>query len=294
MEGQHVHVKKRSRTVWFVLGAVVILAIAGYGYYWLTGSPTRAAFLNVEEGQVQVDQGSGWVSAMDDLELKRSDKVRTLEGKATIVLFESVLVSLDENTEVSIDSLVKEKVSVKQEKGSTWNKFTGLSGVQSYEVTTPNTVATVRGTAFGVDTAEEDDIMVGEGNVGVASDGEEATVAAFEKVSKKKGSKFNKAELSKADKVRMKKHVARHVDRLKKLRWGELKKKKPLVEKLKAKYQVTDSDIQKFFEDVDAGRKDDATIMEKVPVNSEAVQKIKRLDDQIKKEQRFLASLGDA
>lgn len=295
MEGQHtVHVKKRSRTLWFVLGALVILALVGGGYYWLIGSPTRTAFLNIEEGQVEVNQGSSWLPAVDDMDLKRSDKVRTLNGQATIVLFESILVSLDENTEVSIDSLVKEKVSVKQESGSTWNKFTGLSGVQSYEVITPNTVATVRGTAFGVDTAEEDNILVGEGNVGVASGGEEASVAAFEKVSKKKGSKFNKAEWSKDDKVKIKKKVIRHIERLKKLRWAELGKKKPLVDKLKAKYQVTDADIQKFFEDVDAGKKDDAVVLNKVPVKSESLVKIKSLDDQIKKELKFAESLGHA
>ncbi|MEK6963782.1 MAG: FecR domain-containing protein [Nanoarchaeota archaeon] len=294
MEGQHhVQVNKRSRTVWFVLGAIVILALVGGGYYWLTGSPTRTAFLNIEEGKVEVNQGSSWVSAVDNMDLKPSDKVRTLDGKATIVLFESILVSLDENTEVSIDSLVKEKVSVKQESGSTWNKFTGLSGVQSYEVTTPNTVATVRGTAFGVDTASEDNILVGEGNVGVSSDGEETSVAAFEKVAKKKGEKLKKGEWSKEDKVKMKKHVLRHVERLKKLRAAELQKKQLLVDKLKAKYQVTDADIQKFFEDVDAGKRDDALVLDKVPIKSESLVKIKHLDDQIKKEQRLLVSLGD-
>ncbi|HLD05044.1 MAG TPA: FecR domain-containing protein [Candidatus Nanoarchaeia archaeon] len=288
--GEHHPLKKRSRTVWFVVGALVILAALGYAYYWTTGSPTRTAFLNVESGVVEVDQGKGWLPARDGMDLKKSDKVRTLDGQATIVIFESILVSLDENTEVLVDSLIKEKVAIQQQKGSTWNKVTGLSGVQSYEVSTPNTVATVRGTAFGVDTGAEDSIAVGEGNVGVSSGGQEENVAAFEKVFGKKGN-LAKKEWSADDKVKFKKRLTRHLVHLKKLRWAELEKKRPLVEKLKAKYKVTDVDIKKFFEDVDAGKQDDTKIIDKVPLNSEAVHKIKRLNDQIKKEQRLLSSL---
>ena len=295
MEPKHPaeHPKKRSRTVWFVLGAVVVLAAVFGAYSWLTSSPTRTAFLNVEEGQVDVDQGQGWHSATDNMDLSLNDKVRTLQGKATVVLFESILVTLDDNTEVSIASLAKEKAAIKQEKGSTWNKFMGLSGVQGFEVATPNTVATVRGTAFGVDTGKEDEVLVGEGDVGVASEGDQISVGAFEKVAKKKGAKFAKKEWSAEDKARVKKRIQRHIHHLKKLRWAELGKKQLVVNKLKAKYGVSDADIQKFFDDVDAGKREDQVVLDKVPVKSESLVKIKRLDDQVKKELRFLKSLGD-
>lgn len=286
--------KKPSRSLWFIVGAIIVLAVVGGAYHWLTSSPTRAAFLNLEEGAVEVDQGSGWETALDDMSLGLSDKVRTLQGKATILLFESILISLDENTEVSIAALAKDKSSIKQEKGSTWHKFTSLAGVQSYEVVTPTTVATVRGTSFGVDTLEDgDDILVGEGSVGVASEGEQAQLSEFEKIVKKKGSKFDKKAWSLDDKKRLKRQATKHIQHLKNLRKAELKKKHQLMQWAKKKYRLSDADVDKFFDDVDAGKRNDEEVLSKVPIKSESLAKIKRLDDQIKKEQKFLQSLGD-
>ena len=144
--------KKNKKLAYIILGiAAVIIIIAIFGYFKITGSPTVAAFLNIYKGNVQVDHGSGWTSAQDGMNLAEQDHVKTLQdSEAAVVLHESVIVNLAPDTELFIKDLTKEHMKVEQPSGSTWNKFTGIAGVEGYSVETPTTVATVRGTGFEV------------------------------------------------------------------------------------------------------------------------------------------------
>jgi hypothetical protein len=113
------------------------------------------------------------------MELSLEDKVRTKDdGSAVIVMYESILVELDANTEVSIEQLSKDKVKLNQQSGSTWNKFAAISGIKSFEVETPTTVATVRGTEFWVDM---DSVGVDEGQVDATMKGKLLRLAAGRK-----------------------------------------------------------------------------------------------------------------
>jgi len=214
-----------------IIGIVaVVVILAGYFYFQITGSTTVVAFLNVGEGSVQVNQGKGWVAATDEMKLGLNDRVKTLEdGYASVVLFESTIISLEPATEVLIQNLEKAEQRIRQEAGSTWNKFTGLAGVEGLSVETPTTVATVRGTSFGVTMHS---VMVGEGEVEVEMEGEKMMVGAEEKVvmeEKMVDGKMVRRAVKKAftegDRERTLPKMQRSVRVMQKMRKMEIKKK---------------------------------------------------------------------
>ena len=150
-------------------------------YNSVASDKIEPAFLTVESGTVQLDSGAGYNTVTGEVILSLNDKVKTLDGTATITLYETIITELEPNTEVSISTLAENNVKINQNSGSTWSKFTTITGIDSYEVETPTTVATVRGTAFGVN-VEEDAVLVGEGNVNVEKGGRVVSLNQFEKL----------------------------------------------------------------------------------------------------------------
>lgn len=158
---------------------IVVLLVIGIAAFFVLGpllKKTSAAVLIVNQGRVQVDSGNGWQAAESGMTVYQGTKVKTLEGaKASLVLFGSSVVRLGEATEVSLDSIVEEagsvSVSIEQATGKTWSQVLQLSGIKEFEIQTPTTVATVRGTNFGVLLAEgnETSVVVDNGTVNVDS-----------------------------------------------------------------------------------------------------------------------------
>lgn len=269
-----------------LLGSVIVLVLVaiagGYFAYAQTKSPTRAAFLAVESGSVEVNLGNGWVSAEDGISLALDDKVRTLDGLASVVLFESVIVSLDENTELSISSLVKDHPKIRLESGEVWNKFTGLLGVTNFDIETPTTVATVRGTEYGVSFADEvATVLVAEGVVGVLSEGEDVEVRKYEIVRKILGQSMLVETLTPEELARLKEKRGRIVDSLRRVRSDEIDKNQAVLRMAK-RQGVTRADIDAKLMDLDEGRDDQNRLLGYVPVETESVTKVIGLNNVIR------------
>jgi len=99
--------------------------------------------------------------------LYQSDIVKTGDNTtSSIILFESSIIRLDSNTEVMLKEIIQEagktSVTIQQDAGRTWNTVLKVSGIDDYDVQTPTTVASVRGTSFDV-YIQLDNITVGVG-----------------------------------------------------------------------------------------------------------------------------------
>ena len=92
--------KKKKMIAGSSIGAVVLVLALIFIVLGVRGG-TDIAQLHVEEGDVQVDVGNGWVDAIDEMALSVSDKIKTLNGKAVLILYESIVVQIDPNTEIS-------------------------------------------------------------------------------------------------------------------------------------------------------------------------------------------------
>ncbi|UCF12797.1 MAG: FecR domain-containing protein [Thermoplasmatales archaeon] len=148
-------VKSKRKIFLLIIPVIIIVCIIGFIWFTLTTDVVNAQLI-VESGTVQVKHvGGSWISAENSMLLSQSDSVKTGDNtSASIILFESSIIRLDNNTEVTIQELIQldeeTSVKIKQDAGRTWNTISKMSGIDNYDVQTPTTVASVRGTAFVV------------------------------------------------------------------------------------------------------------------------------------------------
>jgi hypothetical protein len=161
----------------FLLIIPIIIIICIVGLVALTLSPAAAevrAQLVIESGDVQVKHGSGsWAPAEDGMDLFASDSIKTGDNStASIILFKSSIIRLNSNTEVTLQEIIEEEetsVVISQKEGRTWNTVRKISGIDNYEVQTPTTVASVRGTSYDVNILPDGNTTIGvvEGTVNI-------------------------------------------------------------------------------------------------------------------------------
>jgi len=154
------------------VSAIILLVLCIIGVLWITqsyASSVVTAKLIIDSGTVQVKHAGGtWTSASNGMVLTQSDAVRTGDNtSASVVLFESSILRLDSNTEVMLQEILqqagKTSVAVQQDCGSTWSTISKISGIDDYDVQTPTTVASVRGTSFYVHVQANGTTTVGVG-----------------------------------------------------------------------------------------------------------------------------------
>jgi hypothetical protein len=284
--------KNVLKIVLVVLG-IVILAGGVFVYATFFREKIDIAKLSTVQGNVEINEGKGWSAASEGMKLSTNDKIRTNSGKATVVLFESVISQLEPNTEVEIASLVKENPKLKQTSGSTWNKFTKITGVGTYDVETPTTTATVRGTEFGVN-VNPDEFPVLEGTVVVDSNGNTLNVGPFQKAVYDTNGQLIVVELSLKEKQELLVKAKQTLEEIKKLRENIFDDNRALIDKAMQKYQVTESQLRDYLDKIDAGEIDDAALMEKSPVKVPAMEQLKKINDEVKKQLSLINSLEES
>jgi len=147
--------KSMRKKILLIIPVIIIISIIGVVWFALTPEVAKAQLI-IESGTVQIKhEGGTWISAQNGTLLYQSDTVKTGNNtSASIVLFKSSIIRLDSNTEVMLQEIFEEEgetsVKIQQDVGRTWNTISKISGIDNYEVQTPTTVASVRGTAFVV------------------------------------------------------------------------------------------------------------------------------------------------
>ena len=156
----------RSRRI---TALVVIVALAFGAGSSVVLAPEADAVVStstftVIDGSVAVSHGAEFVSARVGDLVAAGDTIRTGPGAtAEITYFEGSTVRLEAETELVVQSLRTESdggtvIEVLQRLGRTWHVVTKLiAGSSRYEVRTPASTASVRGTIFAVDVRLEPD-----------------------------------------------------------------------------------------------------------------------------------------
>jgi len=105
-------------------------------------------------------------------------------GEATITFLKGSVLRLEPNSTITILELSNQTIHINQSNGRSWNRITRFGKPADYTLETPYAVATVRGTAFGVDVDEDHaEIKVTHGSVATETeDGENETVDAGEQL----------------------------------------------------------------------------------------------------------------
>ncbi len=142
------------------LGFVLALALGSAGLLGGGKALGSSTTITVIGGDVSVRHGANasYVAAVDGEVLAAGDGVRTgAEGRAVLTYFEGSTVTIEPSTDLVIDAAETQGsntiVEMTQNAGRTWHVVTKLvTGDSKYEVRTPASTASVRGTAFTVDT----------------------------------------------------------------------------------------------------------------------------------------------
>jgi hypothetical protein len=172
----------------FVIGAFSIVAV---GVYSFTKSPVNhwegTVRLEIINADVLVKQdGLPYHLVTGDIILKEGDSVKTdFNGEAEILIADGAIIRLAPETELvinkaNLESLWKQDVNVSLSTGKIWFRIIKIfDDGSSWEVETPTVVATVRGTAFGMEMMEDGelDFLVAESEVFVKEKNEEARQA---------------------------------------------------------------------------------------------------------------------
>ena len=150
---------KSKKWPWVLL-AVFLIFGGGISYIYLNFfAAGPLAVLSIDSGEVMYKSSGDWKKASSGMKLDQDYAVKTLDlAKAKIIFSDSVL-RLDSNTEVSLDELTAEKVSLSQNIGRTWTRLLKISGIKEYSITTPDAVATVRGKGFSLDASEDTELF---------------------------------------------------------------------------------------------------------------------------------------
>ncbi len=145
------------------LGFVLALVAGGAGLFGGSRAFAGGTTLTVIGGDVLVRHASGdFAAAIDGETLNAGDTIRTgADGRAVLTYFEGSTVTVEPGTELRIDtaSTVADGgtvVLMTQAVGRTWHVVTKLiTGSSKYEVRTPASTASVRGTEFQLDSSND-------------------------------------------------------------------------------------------------------------------------------------------
>ncbi len=153
----------RKAVGYVVVGFLLFMAFGvggGFGGRALGAATT----VTIISGDIQVRHGAdgSLVTATDGEVLVAGDTIRTADGaRAVLTYFEGSTVSIEPNSELTIETASSltdgsTVVVMQQNFGRTWHVVTKLiTGNSKYEVKTPASTASVRGTAFQVDSDGE-------------------------------------------------------------------------------------------------------------------------------------------
>lgn len=265
---------------------VIILISAGAFMYlkFMTTSEIKALVIP-EQGVVEVDFGKGFELIQTETKVAKGDIIKTGDNsQAIVVLFESVIIDLDPNTEISLDEIAKDNILVTQKTGSTWNKFTKLNGIESYEIKTPNSVATVRGTEFGF---EEDTVIVAEGNVTLESGNNKISITNGEKAGLVDG-KLEMQELTQQEKQKLINKLKKQIKNLKQVRELELRKHKDTIKLLEDQYGEGKYTAKDFINASDTGKIIVEDLINQSPIKTKPVVKLKDVSVSVRKQIELL------
>ncbi|MBI4141375.1 FecR domain-containing protein [Candidatus Woesearchaeota archaeon] len=137
-----------------------------------------------EVGQVYPENGKIIINGktvQQDTLLYENDEIQTSNTSTTIILYDSIIIRLQPNTKVKLTEITKQHLNIKQETGTTWTKLVHLTGIDTFSISTKNSIASVRGTMFEL---SDDHIVVGKGSVEYTTGGKTIIIKDFATIKK--------------------------------------------------------------------------------------------------------------
>ena len=143
----------------YIFGGICIVLIAVLGYVYSIKQSMQEE--KVSSAQIVLYKEYGFITwkeneqaeykrvTEDETNIPNNAYIKTVEGRGYVLLPDNSSIALDTNTEIRV-SYEEKGASIMQFLGSTYHRVEALTLGKTYEVATPNTLASVRGTKLSV------------------------------------------------------------------------------------------------------------------------------------------------
>lgn len=151
---------KLNKKSLFAIAILIILTLGiGTSIFFITRpkSSTNISFTLIKESgtvsykNTESDQYKNLDS--DQIILQNNAFVKTTDSYAHVIFADNSLMSIDVNSEIQI-TVKDSETTIDQVLGNTWHRVEKLVPGKEYTVTTPTSLAAVRGTKFGIDASK--------------------------------------------------------------------------------------------------------------------------------------------
>lgn len=275
-----------NRPYFYIPAALVLLVIIFIAILLWPNGKTPASIHSIT-GDVTVDEGNGFVAANVDQELSENDVIKTgPSSEAIVVLYEKVIVTVKENSQITISQLSSKNQALTQQTGTVWTKVAKLGGKEEFSITTPTTTATVRGTIFMTRDGQMYELLVGEGVVEAGG----VMVYRLEKLVGTNG-EYAKVNLTDDEKRELANEIEKEIIVLQDLRLGAVLKNDIAMSFVRSNYGVTDAQVAQFLLDIDSGKESEDTVRNNAPVDTQGLEEFYAYNKEIKDMMQLVKTL---
>ena len=157
-------INKKTIILITLIAALVVVALLVFFLFLNKGDSYRILKVFEVEGTANVNRtGKGDITPYTNMVLESGDRISLDTGKMTLQADEDKYIFLEEHTELVLTAsgdAANSKTTIELVKGGITNEIQNkLSGDSSYEINTPNSTMSVRGTVYYVYEYEEDGII---------------------------------------------------------------------------------------------------------------------------------------
>lgn len=155
---------KKKKIVLIIIGILLVISIAAAAIVLLTNKEEAYRIVKVYEfeGDATVSRTDlGDIEPYNNMLLESGDNIKFNTGLMTLKLDDDKYVYVEENTEFSLEATGtadNSKTTINLKSGALTNEIQNkLSGESSYEINTPNSTMSVRGTTYRVEIYQDKD-----------------------------------------------------------------------------------------------------------------------------------------
>lgn len=297
-----------GKLLWGILITVLIFISIGAFFIYKVNSNLeieKIPAMLYPEGAVEVTRNGETLQIYSEYKLEKNDIIDSKNSKAQVVFYDSIFVFLDPNTKVSVETLAIENVAIKQDQGLTWNKVTKLFNANNFDVKTPNSVASVRGTEFEIkiNDNESTEVTLVDGKIDVVNGNDNCTLNNFEKVLITSDEILN-VEITLQEKERLIQKIKETKELLSKNRQTLAKRllsqNDYLVKKTESALgeKIDENSAMELFNDVDSGKISFQELKQemnsKLPfLSSDFLDDFEKITDEIKKQDELISNINN-
>ncbi len=277
------------KTKHLIIALIIILILGVIAFSTLT-SATRKAYLTVNKGKVELYRHGEWIPVNGEVNIKEKDKIRTDNtGRAVLIIYDSYIMKIMPNTEIDIDSLLKQNITIHQ-KGTTWNKLLKMFGL-NVNIDSDGIIASVRGTSFIINNSKGYNLIVAEGVVDVKQGEKLLKVKQLEKYKLTRDG-LMLSNLSRQEKLLLLNQLV-STNQLLEQKQQELLKDKKLLIALKYS-KVNNTMFRAFIQNTNQGLINEEEYIQKInemPLSKEKKQKLIAITQDIRKNNELISIL---